>query len=251
MTSADLLPGTTVEVEFVRLPPLPGRAADAPPLWMARTETTWDAYDVYVHRLDEPAETRGADAVARPSKPYITYDRGFGHKGRPVISVSDYGARSFCEWLARKTGRAYRLPTEAEWALAASAGATTRWSFGDDAAQLDQHVWHRGNSGRKTQPVGGKLPNAWGLYDLYGNVAEWCTDAQGKGVLCGGSYLDPGERCDGTQRRPPSRSWNQSDPQLPKSKWWLADAGFTGFRMVVELDPATLKEVGAGSAAGK
>jgi formylglycine-generating enzyme required for sulfatase activity len=104
-------------------------------------------------------------------------DQGLGRGRRPVVNVSWQDAAAYCDWLSQQTGRRYRLPTEAEWEYAARAGTESRWSFGDEEADLDTHGWYRANSGSRTHPVGGKRPNPWGLYDMHGNVWEWVQDA--------------------------------------------------------------------------
>jgi formylglycine-generating enzyme required for sulfatase activity len=204
------------------------------PFWIAATETPWDLYDIFVYALDEPDGGRmpGADATTRPSRPYLPPDRGFGHAGYPAISVSFKGATEFCAWLSRKTGRSYRLPTDVEWEYACRAGTSGAYSFGEEVALLGDHAWFRDNSGLKSHAVGKKKPNAWGLLDAHGNVAEWTSGPEGRPLACGGSFLDPPEtlRCDA--RLPPSPAWNASDPQIPKGTWWLADCSFVGFRVV-------------------
>lgn len=217
------------------------------PFWAAITETTWDLYDIFVYKLDQPIEGEaaggeGGDAVTRPSKPYIPPDRGFGHAGYPAISMTHHGATEFCRWLSAKTGRTYRLPTEAEWQYLARAGAigpegspagpSPSFAFGDEVASLGDHAWFDDNAGFKTQPVAQKRPNAWGLFDVHGNAAEWCDGLDGQPVVRGGSFRDQAPALALTHRVKQAKSWNASDPQLPKSKWWLADCNFVGFRVI-------------------
>ena len=99
----------------------------------------------------------------------------------PVEQVSWYDAQEFVRRLSQRTGKQYRLPSEAEWEYAARAGSSTKWSFGDSESQLGDHAWYRDNSKAwfgqaKTQRVAQKRPNAFGLYDMHGNVWEWVQD---------------------------------------------------------------------------
>lgn len=206
------------------------------PLYISKTEITWDLYDVFVYKLDEEgaAAPSGTDAVSRPSRPYIPPDRGYGHAGYPALSMTTHGATEFCAWLSKKTGRTYRLPTEAEWEHACRAGSTTAYSCGDSPSCLADYAWTADNAEGKTHPVGIKKANAWGLHDMHGNVAEWVTTHDGKAVVCGGSFMDGPADCRADSRKLPSEDWNASDPQIPKSQWWLADAPFVGFRIVCE-----------------
>lgn len=244
------LPSTTVSIPFVPIQggtlelrdpesgAVTGEAAIAP-FFLAEVETTWDAYDVLVYRFDLPPEAPEVDGVSRPTRPYIAADRGFGHAGYPAVSISQKGAEAFCQWLALRTGRRYRLPTEREWEWACRAGTTSAWWFGDDPERLGEFAWMRTSSNLKTHPVGQKPANPWGLCDMLGNVGEWCTTEGGGHAIRGGSYAERAKDVGPTARRIPTPAWNANDPQIPKSVWWLTDGPFCGFRVLCELDPAT------------
>ena len=103
-------------------------------------------------------------------------DYGQGCNCRPVIGVDWYDAVRYTAWLSQKSGRDYRLSTEAEWEYAVRAGTNTPWFWGVSPDLADKYVWHRSNSGEDTQPVGGKEPNYWELHDMIGNVWEWVED---------------------------------------------------------------------------
>lgn len=200
-------------------------------IWVSETEVTWDLYDIWLYRLDLSPEERakGVDAESRPSKPYGAPDRGFGHSGYPTISVTYHAAEQFCAWISKTTNKQYRLPTEIEWEYTARAGEKNALK----TALLD-YAWVWENSMGKTHPVGKKKPNSWGFFDLLGNAAEWAKDINGKPVLCGGSFLEKQDHIGFSTRAYQTLKWNQTDPQNPKSKWWLSDAPFAGFRIVCQ-----------------
>lgn len=223
------LSGTALSIELVAVPVGP----DGRVLWIGRTEIPWEALDVFVHGLDEGASTPEADAVTRPSKPYISMDRGFGHHGYPAISVSHRNASEFCRWLSAKSKGRFRLPTRTEWTAACAKGAIPA------DGRLD-FAWLAENAERKTHPVASRRADASGLHDMLGNACEWATDGSSF-VVMGGCYRDPAPSIECGHAVPASDEWNASDPQLPRGEWWLADAGFVGFRVVCEELPKEIR----------
>lgn len=251
----------------------PGRRSDEgprhrieiSPFWMGAHEVTYDEFLAYFE--DEETSTNSdVDAVTRPTPQYIDLSWGMGKRGGyPVNSMSQRSALMYCRWLYRKTGHFYRLPTEAEWEYACRAGSASAFSFGDDSSQLRNFAWFKDNSQGKYQKVGQKTPNAWGLYDMEGNLAEWTLDQYGaetystyqddqKDPLAlpastypktvrGGSYRSEAAslRCAARDHSIPS--WNRRDPQVPKSKWWLTDGMDVGFRIVRPLVPPSKDEI--------
>jgi formylglycine-generating enzyme required for sulfatase activity/mono/diheme cytochrome c family protein len=262
------------------------------PFWMGKTEVTWDEYELFmfpsfekgtnvsterVNRellviVDFPKPADGgnpyagheADAVSRPTTPYVEMSFGMGKEGFPAISMTHFAALYYCRWLTAKTGHFYRLATEAEWEYACRAGTTTRYFWGDDPAKADEYAWFFDNADGKYQKVGTKKPNPWGLYDMIGNVAEWTMDgykadaystlpadnpwlpgfAEYPHVARGGSWDDGVEMLRAAARRPSNSNWKMRDPQLPKSKWYLTDAQFLGWRVVRSPKiPATPEEL--------
>jgi formylglycine-generating enzyme required for sulfatase activity len=120
------------------------------------------------------------------------------------------------------------LPTEAEWEeIARLAGPTP-------LVDHDAVAWHAGNAMGTTQPVGRKAPDNLGLHDLFGNAAEWVTPTSGRPVLRGGSFKDAATRVGSIARAVQDDTWNERDPQIPQSRWWMSDAPFAGFRIVRE-----------------
>lgn len=235
------IPGTLVTFQMIPVEQgvvtMPGEDGDTEvtvgPFWMSATEVTWDAYDIFAYQLDlsESERLAHADAVSRPSKPYEAPDYGFGHQGYAAICVTYHAAEQYTRWLSEKTGHNYRLATEAEWAYAARAGADTD---APTSGSLDELAWHAGNAGDKAQAVGSKSANAWGFYDMLGNVSEWVTGMDGKPVTMGGSYKNAGDELTYYFSARQTRKWNETDPQIPKSRWWLSNGPFVGFRIVRE-----------------
>ena len=226
---------------------------------------SWDEYDEFAFSQDllrkrklgltTPADA--ADAISRPTPPYADESWGWGKEKQPVIGITQYAAAHYCQWLSARTGKHYRLPTEAEWEYAARAGTTTAYSFGDDVSKAEAYAWLRSNAGEQPHVGGLKPPNAWGLFDVHGNVAEWTGDKYDAAYYASSPKTNPFSRSrrgalstrrprrvlgrrraavEERARRTSMEAWSRRDPQNPKSLWWHTDATFVGFRVVAEMD---------------
>ena len=269
----------------------PQHSVSVSSFFMSETEITWDQYwTFYAETMSEgrtPPEVIYAnnsrddvDAVSGPTPPFGNPDQGWGMGDRPAITMTHYAAETFCQWLSLKTGRHYRLPTEAEWEYAARGGTDTPYFFegkparftekslrnrifGADTTNINRYSVYAANSRNRTQEPTRVHANPFGLKNMSGNVLEYCSDwysedayaqtpdgaVDPKGpasgtehVVRGGSYSD-----DAVALRSAARghthhdAWLRTDPQNPKSIWWYSDVKGIGFRIVCEV-PASITQ---------
>jgi formylglycine-generating enzyme required for sulfatase activity len=238
---------------------------------------TWDEFEVWMFDMDiERRKLKGVAAnerdkaadeyqLTQPTAPYADMTFGMGREGFPAICMTQFGARVYCMWLTEKTGRYYRLPTEAEWEYACRAGTTTAYFCGDDPKKLEEYAWTYENSDEAYHKVGKKKPNPWGLHDMHGNVAEWVLDGYTPGlylgikdellvnplvpptkiyprVVRGGSWDDDAKVARSAARGKSTPEWSAQDPQIPQSIWYHTDALQTGFRVVRPLVEPSAQE---------
>jgi len=295
------IPGT--EIEFA-MEPIPGGSfqmgnedgdddeqptfkVELKPFWIAKYEITWGEYQRYMQmeKAIKALQATGVrvveadneiDAVTAPSALYdtsFTYNAG-QESDQAAATITQYAAKQYTKWLSLSDGMFYRLPYEAEWEYACRAGTDTKFYFGDESDDLEEHAWFENNSGEERHTVGELLPNPWGLHDMYGNVSEWVLDQyseegyvqakefeEGKTAtleesynkptilyprtIRGGSFLQDDEECNSFARFPShSKDWRSTDPNYPKSPWWFTDEPATGvgFRIVRQFEPATRDE---------
>jgi sulfatase modifying factor 1 len=270
----------------------PVREVELSQFFMAEVEATWDEYLAFYAQTSaegRTTDTEGirtkdateADAISGATPPYGQPDQGWGLGQRPAISFTHHAAETYCKWLSAATGKTYRLPTEAEWEYACRAGSDTPYSFpGDpekfqkrglqakisknDTAVINSYIIFKTNSSSRTQAPDQVKANHFGLKNMAGNVAEFCSDwyqadaysqyAEGeiidpKGpeegeehVVRGGSFNDlAGSLRSAARSRTRTDDWLKTDPQIPKSKWWYSDCFNVGFRVVCEFDEKTGK----------
>jgi formylglycine-generating enzyme required for sulfatase activity len=212
------------------------------PIESGRRENEGPPHDVVfarpfaVSRFDVTFDDWDACAAYGDCDPRVS-DGGFGRGRQPVYNITWDDAKRYAAWLSRMTGKPYRLLTEAEWEFAARAGTKTAYSFGDDEAMLGQYAWYNANSGRRPHPVGEKKPNAFGLYDMHGNVYQWvedCIHENYNGAPVDGSAwtlgaiataasfaVVPGTSVRGTSARPPAAG----SPPTSGATFWASGSG--------------------------
>ena len=221
------------------------------PIAMGQYPVTFEDYDRFVAAAEGWGflKTLFGKKLERPN------DRGWGRGSRPVIDVSWHGAKAYAAWLSEQTGKRYRLPSESEWEYAARAGTETAYSWGDsiNCSQACYGHWpysygeagECSDSWHGTSPVGSFEPNAFGLYDMHGNVNEWvedCWHCNYEGAPSDGSAWTSGGNGSNTNERIlRGGSWATSSEQLrsayrnctlPSSR-----GSARGFRLVQDLNP--------------
>ena len=239
------------------------------PFWIGKHEVTWDLFEPFVYKNQEQNQSKiplksEVDALTRPTRPYVDMTWGMGKEGFPAIGMTQYAAVQFCKWLYTRTGDFYRIPTEAEWEYACRAGTTSPYSI-PEGSKLEDYAWFKANSQNKTQAVGTKKPNPWGINDMHGNVSEWTIDQYKSDAyknseiqdpvipfetlypnsVRGGSYEDNAPELRSAKRRASDAEWKKIDPQIPKSNWWLTGGTFVGIRVVRPLNPPSKEEIDA------
>lgn len=292
------IPGSSIQVEMIPVPGgtfsmgSPEGSDDAQedeqpavpvaigPMWVAKYETSWGEYNLYMsmYKLLKELQSQGlrrisddnrVDAITAPTELYdSTFTYQFGQDADlPAVTMTQYAAKQYTKWLSRLTGQQLRLPTAAEWEYACRAGSTTIYSFGDDPERLDEFAWYVENSEEAPHAVGQKQPNVFGLYDMHGNVMEWCIDSYTEDgytsladkpqplslsdaiiwpetfdnrVVRGGSWQDDAEQLRSAARLGSSdEDWKANDPNFPLSPWWYTDdpTRGVGFRIVRSYQP--------------
>lgn len=253
----------------------PQRSVTLQSFWMTVHEVTQAEYGIFRRRRLDSSETADpgrlldVDATSRPSPPYEDPAHGMGGRDYPATGMTQLATLRYARWLSMKTGRLFRLPTEAEWEYACKAGPDAGPGAGvvAGASDLDAAAWFDDNAGETTHPVGEKTANPWGLFDMKGNVAEWTLDqyqadfylgledgvegpwatptALHPRTVRGGAFDDEASELRCSARLESTLAWKRRDPQIPKSVWWNTDSPHVGFRLVIPSVDLTLPEIEA------
>lgn len=267
----------------------PQKEVSISPFFMAEVEVTWNEYLAFYSATaaeGRSTDTEGTrtesdvDAISGPTPPYGQPDQNWGLGNRPAITMSYHSAETYCKWLSQVTGKNYRLPTEAEWEYAARGGTETPYFFpgnpkdfgekgfigklfGKGSSDINQYIVYSDNSRAKTEEPDAVQANPFGLKNMLGNAAEYCSDwyaedAYGQlqngakdprgpesgeeRVVRGGYFRSPvGEVRSAARDYTKSVDWLKTDPQMPKSIWWLSDCNYISFRVVCDFDEKTGK----------
>lgn len=305
----EYIPGSSVSFEMVAIPggtfkmgspddePFrkenegPVREVTINSFFMAKIETSWNGYLAFFKQTGAQGKTTDAylrvdaaevDAISGPTSPYGNPDQGWGKGLMPAITMTHRAAEVYCQWLTEKTGKTYRLPTEAEWEYAARGGTNTPYFFegnpkryvnkglrnrifGVDTTEINSYVNYAENSGARSVAPEESWENPYGLVNMLGNVAEFCSDwyavdayasypegilenptgppSGEEHVIRGGSFRDDADqvRC-ASRESTRTVPWLKTDPQMPKSVWWYSDCIHVGFRVVCEYNEPSVNE---------
>ncbi len=234
------VPGTSVAFDLVEVP-----AGALKPYRLATRETTWADFNAFFETKDA-----AVDATTRPTRAIAYFGQvgvpaNFLEPKKPATNLRWHSAVAYCDWLSKKTGMYFRLPTEPEWEHAAKAGG--------DGAPAEDQAWHKGNSGDRTHDAGEKKPNAWGLYDMAGNLWEYVLEFHDGGefdpVVKGGCWSTPAADLKIARRQKIPLNWFEEDPNRPRSVWWLTNKDQSqGIRVACVAD-ASDKDARAAAAA--
>jgi formylglycine-generating enzyme required for sulfatase activity len=299
------IPGTNVSFDMVAVPggsfnmgspdnePLrkpnegPVHKVTVTSFWIAEIEVSWDEYMAFFRATASQGRTEGqvvktnnVDAISGATPPWGAPDQGWGKRSRPAITMSWHAANVYCMWLSKRTGKKYRLPTEAEWEYACRGGTNTpyffdgnpkkltssgllKFFFNPDTTNIASRVVYKVNSFSKTKEPRDVKTNPFGLKNMSGNIAEFCSDFYSpdayradslgyinpKGpesgtehVIRGGSFKSDAKDVRSASRDyTKTKAWLVTDPQMPKSIWWYSDCIDVGFRIVCEPDSGMIK----------
>lgn len=315
VTYSQRIPGTDIEFEMLPVPggsflfgasdgdagkkedEQPAVKIEVSPMWVAKTETRWAEYKEYMklYSIFKEFEAAGkrlvtsdnlSDAITAPTELYdssFTYEYG-EEPNQPAITMTQYAAQQYTKWLSLLTDQQYRLPTEAEWEYACRAGSSSAFHWGDAADTAEEYAWFLDNTDDRLPLVGTKKPNAFGLHDMHGSVAEWtvnqytedgynifakllaekgslnATDAvvwptdSSPCVVRGGSWeMEASDLRSAARLGSDDDSWKEEDPNFPRSPWWFTSdpargVGFRLFRSYRELDKPTIRKFWEASA---